>query len=82
MKNFRLYSNIPKLHLITVKENINDIIDIIEPKIFKEDAIYTVIEHNFDLNMDVPIKIIYGVEDFLTFKEENTPINKVKTLKN
>lgn len=77
--SYRIYSSYRGWKLIGIKQEIPQIMELIETKIKEEaNAQYLVIEHNYDLDMDVPFKNIYGIEDFLMFKKEYSPKQKLK----
>lgn len=77
--SYRVYSSFMGWKLIGIKQEIPQVIELIETKINKEvNSQYLVIEHNYDLDMDVPFKDIYGIEDFLMFKKEYSPKQKLK----
>lgn len=77
--SYRVYSSFMGWKLIGIKQEIPQVIELIGTKIKEEvNAQYLVIEHNYDLDMDVPFKDIYGIEDFLIFKKEYSPKQKLK----
>lgn len=77
--SYRVYSSYQGWKLIGIKQEIPQVIELIETKINEEvNAQYLVIEHNYDLDMDIPFKNIYGIEDFLMFKKEYSPKQKLK----
>ena len=77
--SYRVYSSFMGWKLIGIKQEIPQVIELIGTKIKEEvNAQYLVIEHNYDLDMDVPLKDIYGIEDFLIFKKEYSPKQKLK----
>lgn len=77
--SYRVYSSYQGWKLIGIKQEIPQVINLIETKIKEEvNAQYLIIEHNYNLDMDVPFKNIYGIEDFLIFKEEYKPKQKIK----
>lgn len=80
--SYRVYSSFMGWKLIGIKQEIPQVIGLIGTKIKEEvNAQYLVIEHNYDLDMDVPLKDIYGIEDFLIFKKEYSPKQKLKRQK-
>lgn len=77
--SYRVYSSFMGWKLIGIKQEIPQVIELIGTKIKEEvNAQYLVIEHNYDLDMDIPFKNIYGIEDFLMFKKEYSPKQKLK----
>lgn len=77
--SYRVYSSFMGWKLIGIKQEIPQVIELIETKINEEvNSQYLVIEHNYDLDMDIPFKNIYGIEDFLIFKKEYSPKQKLK----
>lgn len=77
--SYRVYSSFMGWKLIGIKQEIPQVIELIGTKIKEEvNPQYLVIEHNYDLDMDVPFKDIYGIEDFLIFKKEYSPKQKLK----
>lgn len=77
--SYRVYSSFMGWKLIGIKQEIPQVIELIGTKIKEEvNSQYLVIEHNYDLDMDVPFKDIYGIEDFLIFKKEYSPKQKLK----
>lgn len=77
--SYRVYSSYQGWKLIGIKQEIPQVINLIETKIKEEvNAQYLIIEHDYNLDMDVPFKNIYGIEDFLIFKEEYKPKQKIK----
>lgn len=77
--SYRVYSSYQGWKLIGIKQEIPQVIELIETKINEEvNSQYLVIEHNYDLDMDIPFKNIYGIEDFLIFKKEYSPKQKLK----
>lgn len=77
--SYRIYSSYQGWKLIGIKQEIPQVIELIETKINEEvNSQYLVIEHNYDLDMDIPFKNIYGIEDFLIFKKEYSPKQKLK----
>lgn len=73
---YRIYSSYQGWKPIGIKTEIEDIIPLIENKIYEEKAQYIIVEHHRDMNMDIPFKSIASEEEFLEFKEEYKP--KVK----
>lgn len=80
MKNlsYRVYSSYQGWKLIGIKTEVEQAISLIENKIYEEKAQYIIVEHHHDLNMDVPFKSIASEEEFLEFKEEYKPKQKIK----
>lgn len=77
--SYRVYSSFMGWKLIGIKQEIPQVIELIGTKINEEvNAQYLIIEHNSNLDMDVPFKNIYGIEDFLIFKKEYSPKKKIK----
>ena len=77
--SYRVYSSFMGWKLIGIKQEIPQVIELIGTKIKEEvNAQYLVIEHNYDLDMDIPFKNIYGIEDLLMFKKEYSPNQKLK----
>ena len=77
--SYRVYSSFMGWKLIGIKQEIPQVIELIGTKIKEEvNAQYLVIEHNYDLDMDIPFKNIYGIEDLLMFKKEYSPKQKLK----
>lgn len=77
--SYRVYSSYQGWKLIGIKQEIPQVINLIETKIKEEvNAQYLIIEHDYNLDMDVPFKNIYGIEDFLIFKKEYSPKQKIK----
>lgn len=77
--SYRVYSSFMGWKLIGIKQEIPQVIELIETKINEEvNSQYLVIEHDYDLDMDIPFKNIYGIEDFLIFKKEYSPKQKLK----
>lgn len=77
--SYRVYSSYQGWKLIGIKQEIPQVIELIGTKIKEEVNVqYLVIEHNYDLDMDIPFKNIYGIEDFLIFKKEYSPKQKLK----
>lgn len=77
--SYRVYSSFMGWKLIGIKQEIPQVIELIGTKINEEvNAQYLIIEHDYNLDMDVPFKNIYGIEDFLIFKKEYSPKQKIK----
>lgn len=77
--SYRVYSSYQGWKLIGIKQEIPQVINLIETKIKEEVNVqYLIIEHDYNLDMDVPFKNIYGIEDFLIFKKEYSPKQKIK----
>ena len=68
--SYRVYSSYQGWKLISIKQEIPQVIELIGNKIKEEvNAQYLIIEHDRTLNADIPFKTIYGIEDLLIFKE-------------
>lgn len=77
--SYRVYSSYQGWKLIGIKQEIPQVIELIGTKINEEvNAQYLIIEHDYNLDMDTPFKNIYGIEDFLIFKKEYSPKQKIK----
>lgn len=76
--SYRVYSSYQGWNLIGIKQEIPQVITLIDEAIETENnAQYIVIEHNRDMNMDVPFKSIASIEEFIEFKEEYKPKEKI-----
>lgn len=80
--SYRVYSSFMGWKLIGIKQEIPQIIELIETKMQEEvNAQYLIIEHDRILNADIPYKTIYGIEDLLIFKEEYKEENNISNQK-
>ena len=80
--SYRVYSSYQGWKLIGIKQEIPQIIELIETKIKEEvNAQYLIIEHDRTLNADIPFKTIYGIEDLLIFTEEYKEENNISNQK-
>lgn len=80
--SYRVYSSYQGWKLIGIKQEISQIIELIETKIKEEvNAQYLIIEHDRTLNADIPFKTIYGIEDLLVFTEEYKEENNISNQK-
>lgn len=80
--SYRVYSSYQGWKLIGIKQEIPQVIELIETKIKEEvNAQYLIIEHDRTLNADIPFKTIYGIEDLLIFKEEYKEENNISNQK-
>lgn len=80
--SYRVYSSYQGWKLIGIKQEIPQIIELIETKIKEEvNAQYLIIEHDRTLNADIPFKTIYGIEDLLVFTEEYKEENNISNQK-
>jgi len=80
--SYRVYSSYQGWKLIGIKQEIPQVINLIETKIKEEaNAQYLIIEHDRILNADIPFKTIYGIEDLLIFKEEYKEENNISNQK-
>lgn len=80
--SYRVYSSFMGWKLIGIKQEIPQVINLIETKIKEEvNAQYLIIEHDRILNADIPFKTICGIEDLLIFKEEYKEENNISNLK-
>lgn len=69
--SYRVYSSFKGWKLIGIKQELSQVVDLLESSIQKEtNARYLIIEHDSIQDMDIPYKNICGIEDFLIFKEE------------
>lgn len=76
--SYRVYSSFMGWNLIGNAKEISQIIKLIDKHLATEDnAQYIVIEHNKDMNMDIPFKSIASIEEFIEFKEEYKPKGKI-----
>ena len=76
--SYRVYSSYQGWNLIGIKQEIPQVIALIDEAIETENNVqYIVIEHNRDMNMDVPFKSIASIEEFIEFKEEYKPKEKI-----
>ena len=80
--SYRVYSSYQGWKLIGIKQEIPQVISLIETKMQEEvNAQYLIIEHDRILNADIPYKTIYGIEDLLIFKEEYKEENNISNQK-
>jgi hypothetical protein len=80
--SYRVYSSYQGWKLIGIKQEIPQVISLIETKMQEEvNAQYLIIEHDRILNADIPYKTIYGIEDLLIFKEEYKEGNNISNQK-
>lgn len=80
--SYRVYSSYQGWKLIGIKQEIPQVINLIETKIKEEvNAQYLIIEHDRTLNADIPFKTIYGIEDLLIFTEEYKEENNISNQK-
>lgn len=76
--SYKIYSSFEGWKPIGNVKEISQIIKTIDEHIELEDnAQYIVIEHNRDMNMDIPFKSIASIEEFIEFKEEYKPKEKI-----
>ena len=69
--SYKVYSSFKGWKLIGIKEELSQVLDLLESSIQKEtNARYLIIEHDSIQDMDIPYKNICDIEDFLIFKEE------------
>ena len=69
--SYRVYSSFKGWKLIGIKQELSQVVDLLENSIQKEtNARYLIIEHDSIHDMDIPYKNICDIEDFLIFKEE------------
>lgn len=80
--SYRVYSSYQGWKLIGIKQEIPQVISLVETKMQEEvNAQYLIIEHDRILNADIPYKTIYGIEDLLIFKEEYKEGNNISNQK-
>lgn len=76
---YRVYQNYKGWELIGNKNDLKDVVSLIEAKIVKQPrAYYLIIEHNYLRDEDIPFRTIRGIEDLLILKDE--AVNKPKRL--
>lgn len=59
-----------------VKKNISEVIQVIEDRIYKEDANYVIIQQDDELDEDYPFAFIYTIDQFEQFKNMYKPKEK------
>lgn len=68
---YRVYQNYKGWELIGNKDNLKDVVSLIENKMVKQSsARYLIIEHNYLRDEDIPFRTIRGIEDLLILKDE------------
>ena len=76
---YRVYQNYKGWELIGNKDNLKEVVSLIEHKMIKQSkAYYLIIEHNYLRDEDIPYRSVRGVEDLLILKNE--VVNKPKRL--
>lgn len=70
MKKYRIYSSYKMLHIVTKANSIEEMINVIDSIIYKEDAHYLVVEEDYENNTDIPILSVYGLEEWEQYKNE------------
>lgn len=61
---------------MAIKNNIIEVIETIENRIYKEDATYVIVQQDDELNEDYPFAFIYSIDQFEQFKEMYKPKEK------
>ena len=68
---YRVYQNYKGWELIGNKNDLKDVVSLIEAKIVKQPrAYYLIIEHNYLRDEDIPYRSVRGIEDLLILKDE------------
>lgn len=76
---YRVYQNYRGWELIGNKDNLKEVVSLIEGRLTKQPkAYYLIIEHNYLRDEDIPYRSIRGIEDLLILKDEI--VNKPKKL--
>ena len=76
---YRVYQNHKGWELIGNKNDLKEVVSLIENKMVKQpSARYLIVEHNYLRDEDIPYRSVRGIEDLLILKDE--AVNKPKKL--
>lgn len=73
---YRAYSTYRGTHILGIRNTIAETINLIEDRIYKEDATYLIVQQDDELNEDYPFAFIYSIEDFEKLKSMYEPKEK------
>lgn len=75
--NYRVYSNIYGWDLLGVKNELPEVVKLIENDMAKKDKVYyLIIEHDYIQDSDRPYRSMRSIDEFLLFKEEVASVSR------
>ena len=77
MKVYKIYGQDPTWKLIDIKYNIEDMYEYVCNNYEKNHTTYLIMEADYKDNSEFPICLIVDEREFLEFKEEYKPKNKI-----